>query len=64
MTIDVLYGLWGSTELLSYGPHVGMEAAQEFALRLDKIGLVYIDDYFIMSGDFPQWVTFEAKVKD
>lgn len=44
-----------SGELLSFGPHFGGEAADEFRRRLDALGLVYIDDFFVFEEPFPPW---------
>ncbi|WP_224362739.1 hypothetical protein [Hyalangium versicolor] len=45
-------------ELISFGPHFGLEAATEFARRLESIGLINIDDFFVFAGDFPEWCGF------
>ncbi len=36
-----------SDELLSFGPHFGVEAADEFGRRLQALGLVFVEDYFV-----------------
>lgn len=50
-------------QLLSYGPHFGAEAMEEFGKRLSKIGLDYIDDFFYFYGDFPDWANFSVSIK-
>ena len=42
-------------ELLSFGPHFGEEAAEEFVRRLKNIGLEYAEDFFRVSADVPEW---------
>jgi hypothetical protein len=49
--------------LVSFGPHFGEEAAAEFTRRLESLGLVYVDDFFVFSGDFPVWCRFGASLK-
>ena len=46
--------------LLSFGPSFDEEAADEFVRRLSALGLEYIDDFFVFSGDFPGWCEFSA----
>ena len=46
--------------LLSFGPSFGPEALDEFFRRLQELGLEYIDDFFIFTGDFPDWCEFWA----
>jgi hypothetical protein len=50
-------------ELLSFGPHFGLEAATELARRLEALGMINIDDFFIFVGDFPEWCGFTAFLK-
>ena len=47
-------------ELLSFGPHFGREAADTMISRLTKLGLVYFDDFFEFSGDYPSWCVFRG----
>jgi hypothetical protein len=42
-------------ELISFGPHFGEEAADEFARRLKGLGLEYVGDFFVFSADIPDW---------
>jgi hypothetical protein len=48
--------------LVSYGPRFGKEASDEFIRRLEKIGLKYVDDFFVFEGDFPEWISFSVKL--
>ena len=50
------------SELLSFGPTFGPEAADTFIDRLKAVGLEHIDDFFLFSGDYPEWCRFEAKL--
>ncbi|GFE88653.1 hypothetical protein [Steroidobacter agaridevorans] len=50
-------------DIASFGPHFGREAADEFQRRLESLGLVYIDDFFIFSGDFPDWTAFQMELR-
>lgn len=47
-------------DLISFGPHFGEEAANEFVRRLESLGLVHIDDFFVFCGDFPSWCGFDG----
>lgn len=42
-------------ELLSFGPHFGEEAADVFIRRLKEVGLEYAEDFFLYSGEVPEW---------
>lgn len=61
MEVDV--PLDSSEELVSFGPHFGQEAATEFVRRLECLGLILFDDFFVFSGDFPQWCGFVGHLK-
>lgn len=41
--------------LLSFGPCFGAEAMNEFATRLQSLGLVYVEDFFTLACDLPSW---------
>jgi len=49
-----------SPDLLSFGPHFGAEASDELVRRLSALGLRYVDDFFDLSLDHPQWLRFFA----
>lgn len=49
-----------SNELISLGPFFGGDAADDCMRCLEKLGLSYIDDFFIFMGDFPPWCRFEV----
>jgi len=49
-----------SETLISFGPHFGPEALDEFVRRLTSLGLVYFDDFIQFSGDWPGWCKFMA----
>ncbi len=48
--------------LISFGPHFGAESAEEFMSRLRKLGLVYMDDFFVLWDDVPEWVDLRVAV--
>ncbi len=41
--------------LLSFGPHFGGEAAQEFTRRLETLGLKYGEDFIDFADTLPEW---------
>jgi hypothetical protein len=41
--------------LLSFGPHFGGEAANEFIKRLEEIGLQYGNDFIDFNDTLPDW---------
>ncbi len=49
-------------ELLSFGPHFGGGALDEFVSRLSALGLRYLDDFFEFAGDHPKWCAFGARL--
>ncbi|MFP3709934.1 hypothetical protein SB783_38630 [Paraburkholderia sp. SIMBA_009] len=49
-----------SNVFVSLGPFFGGDAADDCMRSLEKLGLGYIDDFFIFTGDFPQWCRFEV----
>ena len=49
-----------NNEIASFGPHFGREALDTLIQRLTDLGLVYFDDFFKFSGDFPGWCRFEV----
>ena len=51
-----------SVELISFGPNFGAEACDEFIRRLQKSGLVYLDDFFDLALDHPEWLKFYASL--
>ena len=44
-----------NADLLSFGPHFGREAAEEFSRRLDALGMEFAGDYFVFDLMLPQW---------
>ncbi len=58
--LDVDRPLDSSPDILSFGPHFGGDAAKALCKRLDDLGLVYVDDYFDLSLDHPEWLSFAA----
>ena len=60
--MQVTAPLDANEEIISFGPHFGSEAALEFARRLEGLGLVNIDDFFVFVGDFPDWCGFQGSL--
>ncbi len=52
------------TQLLSFGPHFGREACDEYIRRLQELGLSYVDDFFELAWDHPDWLDFSARLKE
>jgi len=52
-----------SDELLSFGPHFGGEAANEFIHRLKQVGLVYVDDFIDFHTPLPEWCNVWMSIK-
>lgn len=38
------------------------DAISEFIAELERIGLVYFDDFFELSGNWPDWLSVHASV--
>lgn len=49
-----------SNSLISLGPFFGGDAADACMRSLERIGLTYIDDFFIFEGFIPDWCSFEV----
>lgn len=49
-----------SNSLISLGPFFGGDAADASMRSLERIGLTYIDDFFIFEGFIPDWCSFEV----
>lgn len=43
--------------LIAIGPLVGETALTELIERLEGEGLVYFDDFFELSGNWPEWLS-------
>jgi len=50
-------------DLISFGPHFGLEAVTELVRRLEALGMINIDDFFVFIGDFPEWCGFSGFLK-
>ena len=48
-----------STDFISLGPFFGGDNADSCMKLLERHGLVYIDDFFILEGYFPDWCRVE-----
>jgi hypothetical protein len=49
-----------SASLISLGPFFGGDAADDCMRSLEKLGLKYVDDFFIFDGFIPDWCSFEV----
>lgn len=49
-------------DLVAIGPIHGEDgqALGEFVAELESLGLVYFDDFFELSGNWPEWLRFFA----
>jgi hypothetical protein len=43
-------------ELIAIGPIHGDEELTTFVEELERVGLVYFDDFFDLSGNWPEWL--------
>jgi hypothetical protein len=48
-----------SNDFVSLGPFFGGDASDSCMKLLEKLGLVYIDDFFILEAYFPEWCRVE-----
>lgn len=46
--------------LIAIGPLVGEDTLSELIERLEGAGLVYYDDFFELSGNWPEWLRLFA----
>jgi hypothetical protein len=46
--------------LIAVGPLVGEDTMSELIEQLEAAGLVYFDDFFELSGNWPDWVRLFA----
>lgn len=49
-----------SNNLISLGPFFGEDAADACMRSLERIGLTYVDDFFILAELVPDWCSFEV----
>jgi len=47
-------------QLIAVGPLVGEEAIAGLIEELEAVGLVYFDDFFELSGNWPEWLQLLA----
>jgi hypothetical protein len=50
-------------QLVAVGPLVGDTALDELLAELEALGLVYFDDFFELSGNWPEWLTLFAAAR-
>jgi hypothetical protein len=46
--------------LIAIGPIVGEDTLSDLIAQLEDAGLVYFDDFFELSGNWPAWLTLFA----
>jgi hypothetical protein len=46
--------------LIAIGPLVGESALTELIEALERVGLVYFEDFFELSGNWPDWLRLHA----
>ncbi|KVW31912.1 hypothetical protein [Burkholderia ubonensis] len=49
-----------SDRLISLGPFFGGDAADECMRSLEKLGLTYVDDFFVFAEFVRDWCSFEV----
>ena len=47
-------------QIIALGPLVGDTALDELLAELEGLGLVYFDDFFELSGNWPDWLHLYA----
>ena len=50
--------------LIAIGPLVGEDALTELIEKLEETGLIYFDDFFEMSGNWPDWLRLFAMERE
>ena len=50
--------------LIALGPIYDLDALGALVDELEQIGLVYYDDYFELSGSWPDWLVILARASD
>lgn len=48
-----------SIDFVSLGPFFGGDASDSCMRFLEQLGLIYIDDFFILEAYFPEWCRVE-----
>ncbi len=64
--IDARYNLTADEfrveeELIAIGPLYEPEAAGDLTAQLESLGLVYFEDFFELSGNWPEWCRVYAR---
>jgi hypothetical protein len=47
-------------DLIAIGPLVGEDTATDLIAQLEESGLAYFDDFFELSGNWPEWLRLFA----
>lgn len=51
-------------DLVAIGPVYDVEALGSLVDELERIGLTYYDDFFELSGSWPEWLQVSARVAE
>jgi hypothetical protein len=51
-------------DLIAIGPIHGDEELTTFVEELERLGLVYFDDFFDLSGNWPEWLRMFVMADD
>lgn len=51
-------------DLVALGPIYDVEALGTLVDELEQLGLVYYDDFFELSGSWPEWLSLTARVAE
>jgi hypothetical protein len=51
-------------DLVALGPIYDVEALGTLVDELESLGLTYFDDFFELSGSWPEWLQVSARVAD
>lgn len=51
-------------DIVALGPIYDAEALGTLVDELERLGLVYYDDFFELSGSWPEWLQLAARVAD
>ncbi len=51
-------------DLVVLGPIYDVDALGQLVDELEQLGLVYYDDFFELSGGWPEWLALTARVQE